>query len=73
LVGPLSKRLGIRFIESAEQFRRVLDNRLEKDALAHAAYAHTVALKADLPRQPRGPAAAVSEELGDIGSCDGGV
>jgi hypothetical protein len=73
LVGPVWKRLGIQFIESAEQFRRVLDDRFEKDALAHPAYAHRVTLKAELPRQPHGRAAAVLEEPGEISSCDGGV
>jgi hypothetical protein len=40
--------------------------------LAHAAYAHAVALKAKLPRRPHSLAAAVPEELSNVGSGHGG-
>src|SRR5260370_555950 len=59
--------LGIQFIELAEPFLRILNDRFEQHSPGHAPDPHAVPLKTKFPRQPHRLAAAILEKFGNIG------
>src|ERR1700689_1262946 len=67
LAGGRRERLGVQLVEFVEPFFRILNERFEEHPLRHAPDADAVSFKSKLARQPAGLAAAVREELRDVG------